>query len=69
MYAYCHAMAEGMVEHQQAHASEEELDQIPQAAWGATRKVFTQVALNSMLGAISQMVDLGLITVPSKKGK
>lgn len=68
MYAYCHAMAEGMVEHQQAHASEEELEQIPQAAWGATRKVFTQVALNSMLGAISQMTDLGLITVHSKKG-
>jgi len=68
MYAYCHTMADGIVEHQQAHASTEELEQIPQAAWGATRKVFSQVALNSMLGAVSQMVDLGLITVNNKKG-
>jgi hypothetical protein len=67
MYAYCHAMAQGMVEHQQSHASEEELEQIPQAAWGATRKVFSQVALNSMLGAVSQMVHLGLLTVNPKK--
>lgn len=69
MYAYCHAMAEGMVAHQQAHATEEELEQVPQEAWGATRKVFTQVALNSLLGAISQLTDLGLITINPKKGK
>ena len=68
LYAYAHAMAEGMVEHQQAHASEEELEQIPQAAWSATRKVFTQVTLNSLLGAGSQMNALGLIKVTSKKG-
>ena len=70
MYAYCHAMAEGLVEHQQAHASEEELAQTPQAAWGASRKIFSQIALNAMLGAVAQMVDLGLLTVhPKKKGK
>jgi hypothetical protein len=71
MYAYAHSMAEGLVEHQRAHAkSEEDIDpvDVSEEAWVATRRVFTQVAMNTLLGAVSQMVDMGFLSVDKKKG-
>lgn len=72
MYAYAHAMAEGVVEHQREHLEEDEDAEgieVPNAAWTSTRKVFTQIAMNSVLGAISQLVDMGYLKVTSPKGK
>lgn len=73
MYAYAHAMAEGVVEHQREHLEDDEdaseSFDVPNAAWTSTRKVFTQIAMNSVLGAISQLVDMGYLKVTSPKGK
>lgn len=68
MYAYAHAMAEGVVEHQRDHIDEEDIAGIPTEAWLATRKAFTQIAMNSLLGAISQLVDMGFLDTPKRKG-
>jgi len=67
MYAYAHAMAEGLVSHQREHLTDEEQEGIPSQAWHATQKVFTQVAMNSLLGTVSQLVDMGMLTVPRRK--
>lgn len=67
IYAYAHAMAEGTVEHQKAHLDDEDVEAIPDSAWASTRKVFTQVSMNTTLGAISQLVDMGFLTVAKNK--
>ncbi len=71
MYAYAHAMAEGVVEHQREHLDEDDdVDvEVPSAAWASTRKVFTQIAMNSLLGAVSQLVDMGYLKATPRKGK
>jgi hypothetical protein len=72
LYAYAQAMAQGIVEHQKEHLEEDEETsgvEIPDKAWAATRKVFAEISLNMSLGAISQLVDMGFLVVPNKKGK
>jgi hypothetical protein len=71
LYAYAHTLSEGMVESQRAGAEDSEEDfGIPSAAWATTRKVFTQIAFSALLGAISQLVDMGFLDTKknSKKG-
>jgi hypothetical protein len=63
LYALSHAMAQGTVAHQKEVAQEE----IPSEAWKATQKIFTQIATNTLVGAISQLVDLGMLNMPSRK--
>lgn len=63
LYAYAHSMAQATVA-QQIEAADEK---IPSSAWKATQKVFTQISLNTMVGAIAQLVDLDFLTVPKVK--
>lgn len=63
LYAYAHSMAEATI----AHQLEMSQEKIPSAAWKATQKVFTQIALNTMVGAIAQLVDLDFLKVPQVK--
>lgn len=65
LYALSHAMAQGTVAHQKESAEQE----IPSEAWKATQKIFTQIATNTLVGAISQLVDLGLLNMPPRKRK
>jgi hypothetical protein len=71
MYAYAHSMAEGVVEHQRAHAVSEnnsEPIEVSEESWAATRRIFTQIAMNTLVGAVSQMVDMEFLSVDKKKG-
>lgn len=70
VYAYAHSLAEGLVEHQKFHAEEEmdEDSQIPDEIWVQSNALFEKVGMATTLGAISQMVDMGLLQVV-KKGK
>lgn len=67
LYAFAHTMAEGITEYQKAELDEEDL--LPDSAWVMTRKVFTQVSVSTLVGALSQMVDLGIIKVATRKDK
>jgi len=67
LYAFAHTMAEGITEYQKAELDEEDL--LPASAWVMTRKVFTQVSVSTLVGALAQMVDLGIIKVTTRKGK
>lgn len=74
MYMYAKTMADGVVDHQRTHAEaeldDEDLNGMNAAAWAATRKAFTHVALNTLMGAVSQMVDMGYLNLePEKKRK
>ena len=60
LYAFSHAMSQGVVSYQ----VEDSKGEIPSAAWKATQKVFTQIATNTLVGAIAQLVDLGFLEVP-----
>ena len=73
MYMYAKTMADGVVDHQRVHAEseldDEDLVGVNAAAWAATRKAFTHVALNTLMGAISQMVDMGYLALEPPKRK
>lgn len=68
LYAYAHSMAEGMVNHQRSHLSDEERTEVEEEAWASTRKVFTRVALNTLLGAVAQLVDMDIL-IPTTENK
>lgn len=69
LYAYAHSMAEGIVGHQMTHLSEDERNSVESDAWVQTRKVFSRVAMNALMGAVSQLVDMNvLIPATEKKG-
>jgi hypothetical protein len=65
LYAFSHAMSQGVVSYQVDDAPGE----MPSAAWKATQKVFTQIATNTLVGAIAQLVDLELLQLPRVKRK
>lgn len=67
LYAFAHTLSEGVTEYQKAELDEEDL--LPASAWVMTRKVFTQVSASVLIGAISQMVDLGILKVVKRKGR
>lgn len=64
LYVLAHAMAEGTVAYQRSLADDKDL---PSDAWKITQRVFTQVAVNTLVGALAQLVDLGFIEVSKKK--
>lgn len=72
LYAYAHSMADGIVEHQRFHFEEAQADgeeiELPSEAWTSTRTVFMQIAMNTLMGGLSQLVDMEVVTV-KKKGK
>jgi hypothetical protein len=71
LYAFAHTMAEASVEHQLAHLednSEDEdteslLSQLPPEVWEASQHMFTQISMSTLIGTISQLVDMGFIRI------
>lgn len=65
LYMYAKTMSDGVVDHQRIHAEheldDEVFDEIDAAAWGATRQAFSTITLNTLMGAISQLVDMGYL--------
>lgn len=67
LYAHAHVLAEGAVEFQRANIKSEALKNLPDEMWWESRKMMEQMALSVLLGSVSQLVDMGLITVPKKR--
>jgi hypothetical protein len=68
LYAQAHALAEGAIEFQRSNVSDE-LKELPDEVWWESRTMMTQVSLSALLGSVSQLVDMGLLELPKKKGK
>lgn len=67
LYVFANSMAEGLVEHQRAHLEDEDVeDELPEAVWESTQLVFTKIGFSTALGAVSQLLDMGLISTPKK---
>jgi hypothetical protein len=65
LYAYSHTLAEGAVEFQRSNLPKN-LKDIPDDIWWESRKMMEQVSLSVLLGAVSQLVDMGLLEVPKR---
>jgi hypothetical protein len=65
LYSYSHLLAEGSVEFQRLNVVDE-LKGIPEEIWLESKKTMEQVAISSLLGAISQIIDLGLLEIPKE---
>jgi hypothetical protein len=65
LFAYAKTLSEATVEFHRKAAPEVEV--IPDAAWKYTRKLLDQVTLSVLVGAISQLVDMGLLQIPRNK--
>lgn len=66
LYAYAHTLSEGAVEIQRSAVSSEIKD-LPDSIWWESRKMMEQVSLSALLGSVSQLVDMGLLTIPKRK--
>lgn len=67
LYAYSHTMAEASIEYQRANL-ESDL-KIPEELWKFSRKMTEQISMSTLLGAVSQLLDMGALEVPKKKRK
>lgn len=64
LFAYSHTLSEATVDYYRASTGK---DILPDEAWRQTRKLIDQVSLEVLLGAISQLVDMGLLEIPRSK--
>ena len=70
LYLFANSMAEGLVEHQRAHLEETEEDveeELTEKMWNATQRVFAEIAFTTTVGAVSQLLDMGLINTSKKR--
>jgi hypothetical protein len=67
MYAYSHTLAEAATEYQKKNLDSEV--KIPDEVWAFSRKLTEQIAMSTVLGAVSQLVDMGALTLASDKKK
>jgi hypothetical protein len=67
LYAHAHVLAEGAVEFQRANVKSDALKNLPDEMWWESRKLMEQMALSVLLGSVSQLVDMGLVTIPKKR--
>jgi hypothetical protein len=65
LYAHVHLLAEGAVEYQKSTLPDE-LKDLPPEIWTESRKMMEQVALSTLVGSVSQLIDMGLIDIPRK---
>lgn len=67
VFAFAHIMAEGATEYQRTTITSEEAKSIPSEVWVESRKVMENSSFSAILGSLSQLLDMGLITIPKKK--
>lgn len=65
LYAYSHTLSEGAVEYQRQNLPAE-LKDLPDELWTASRRMMEQVTMSALMGAVSQLIDMGLLEVPRK---
>jgi hypothetical protein len=71
VYAMSHALAEGAMEYQRAtfaeSAPKEAEGLLSNEIWIESRKLMEQVSMSALLGTISQLVDMGLLSIPKER--
>jgi hypothetical protein len=67
LYAYSHTMAEAATEYQRQNMKD--TPQLPEEVWKFSRKLTEQISMSALLGAVSQLVDMGVLQATRKKKK
>jgi hypothetical protein len=67
LYAYSHTMAEAATQYQRQNMTTEL--KIPEEVWQFSKKLTEQISLSALLGAVSQLVDMGILETTKKKRK
>ncbi len=65
LYAQAQALAQGSMEYQRANVAES-LSSLPDELWWESRKLLEQISSAAMMGAIAQLVDMGLLEIPKR---
>jgi hypothetical protein len=66
LYAYAKTLAEG-TNMRQLQSLPDSLSDIPKEVWEQTAKMMEEFAFSALVGAVSQLIDLELITLPKDK--
>jgi hypothetical protein len=66
IYAYSKTLAEGTTTFQKENAPEE-LKDISSEIWIQSKKMMEEFAFSVLVGAVSQMIDMELLTIPKDK--
>ena len=66
LYAYARLLSEGTTEYQRT-SSADELAGLPPELWSESKKLMEQYSFSVLVGAISQLIDMGLLTIPKDK--
>ena len=64
LYAHAHTLAEASIEYQKANI--EDSNVLPKEVCIFGRKLLEQVALSALMGSTSQLIDMGLLTIPKR---
>lgn len=65
LYAQAQALAQGSIEYQRTSVPES-LSSLPDELWWESRKLLEQISSAAMMGAIAQLVDMGLLEIPKR---
>lgn len=65
LYAQAQSLTQGAVEYQRSNLPAS-VGKLPDAVWWDSRKLLEQVSVAALLGAISQLVDMGLLEIPKR---
>ena len=65
LYAHAQSLSQGAVEYQRSNLPSS-MGKLPDAVWWDSRKLLEQVSVAALLGAISQLVDMGLLEIPKR---
>jgi len=73
LFAFSTTMAQAAVAHQKAHVEDDLEDEdsifanLPPEIWDSSQTMFTTISMNTLVGAISQLVDMGFLTISTPK--
>lgn len=65
LYAHAQSLSQGAVEYQRSNLPTS-MGKLPDTVWWDSRKLLEQVSVAALLGAISQLVDMGLLEIPKR---
>lgn len=67
IYAHSHFLAEATTEFQKQEVGEDV--PLPDEVWQHSRHLVEQISMSTLLGSISQLVDMGFLEIPRKHKK
>lgn len=65
LFAHAHILSEASIEYQKENL--EGANKLPVEIWQFSRKMTEQIAFSTLVGSLSQLVDMGLVTIPKRR--